>query len=142
MIYIQKSLSFILLNRAIYHDRPFSIMRWLRKCVSIQRMLRPYAFQYWEFNLSFERIKSIQWSSNYRFHNEFYLLLPGPINSINGWISVLNHNSRRNVTILPMIFISETIRQWAHSAWMRWSFKHSNWNSGENAKDNQNAYGY
>lgn len=56
MIHIQKSLSFILLNRAIYHDRPFSIMWWLRKCVWIQRMLRPHALQYWEVNLSFERI--------------------------------------------------------------------------------------
>lgn len=109
MIHIQKSLSFILLNRAIYyHDRPLSIMRWLRKYVWIQRMLRPHALQYWEFKLSFERIESIQWSFNYRFCNEFYLLLPGPINSINGWISLLNHNSGRNVTILSMIFISET----------------------------------
>lgn len=106
MIHIQKPLSFILLNRAIYyHDTPFSIMRWLRKCVWIQRMLRPYALQYWEFKLSFERINSIQWSFNYKFHNEFYLLLPGPINSINGWIYLLNHNSGRNVTILSTIFI-------------------------------------
>lgn len=140
MIHIQKSLSFILLNRVIYyHDRPFSIMRWLRKYVWIQRMLRPHDLQYWEFKLSFERIKSIQWSFNYRFHNEFYLLLPGPTNSINGWISLLNHNSGRNVTILSMIFISETIRQWAHSIWMHWSFIHSNWNSGENTKDNQHV---
>lgn len=122
MICIQKITYFILLDKAIYLDRAFSITWWLRKCVWIQRMLRPYALQYWEFNLSFERIKSIQWSSNYSFHNEFYLLLPGPINSINGWLSLLNHNSSRNDTILPMIFISETIRQWVHYACMHWSF--------------------